>query len=201
MKSQGAKALSLNTVVKIAVLGAISFALMFFKTPIWFAPPFLKFDISDLPSVIGAFAMGPATGVWVQMIKNLLNVLIEGSVTNGVGEFSNFLVGSVLAGTCGLVYHRHKTFRNALIGLGLGVAAMVTFATLSNYYVMFPLYAKVFGWELGKIVAMGSKVNKYVVDYKSLMLYAVIPFNLLKGVAVSIAAILVYKRISPVLHK
>ncbi len=201
MERQVQKRWPVKSIVKISVLGAISFALMFFKVPVWFAPPFLKFDIADLPSVIGAFAMGPATGVWVQMIKNLLNVLVEGSVTNGVGEFSNFLVGSVLASSCGLIYHRHKTFRNALIGLGLGVAAMVTFATLSNYYVMFPLYARVFGWELDKIVAMGSKVNKYVVDYKSLMVYAVIPFNLLKGAAVSIAAILVYKRISPVLHK
>jgi riboflavin transporter FmnP len=201
MNSQGKEAWPVKTVVKISVLGVISFSLMFLKTPLWFTPPFLKFDISDLPSVIGAFAMGPGTGVWIQLIKNTLNVLVEGTVTNGVGEFSNFLVGSVLAYVSGFVYHRRKAFKNALLGLGLGVLAMVTFATLSNYYVMFPLFAKVFGWELDKIVSMGSKVNKYVVDYKSLMLYAVIPFNLLKGAAVSLAAVLVYKRISPLLHR
>lgn len=190
-----------QTLAKISVLGVISFVLMFFKTPVWFAPPFLKFDVSDLPSLLGAFAMGPMTGIWVQLVKNLLNVLIEGTVTNGVGEVSNFLVGSVLAYVAGFVYQRNKTFKNALLGLGLGIVAMTTFATLNNYYVMFPLFAKVFGLELDTIVSMGSKVNKYVVDYKTLMLYAVVPFNLLKGMIVSLATVFVYKRISPVLHR
>ncbi len=173
---------------------------MFFKAPVWFAPPFLKFDISDLPSLLGAFAMGPMTGVWVQFIKNLLNVLIEGTVTNGLGEFSNFLVGSVQAWVAGYVYHKHKTFKNAVVGMGLGIIAMTIFATLNNYYLMFPVFAKTLGLELDTLINMGSKVNKYVVDYKTLMIYAVVPFNLLKGIATSFATVLVYKRLSPILH-
>ena len=75
IRDRGKEAWPVKTVVKISVLGVISFSLMFLKTPLWFTPPFLKFDISDLPSVIGAFAMGPGTGVWIQLIKNTLNVL------------------------------------------------------------------------------------------------------------------------------
>ncbi len=194
-------ALTVHTLVKIAVLGVVSFVLMFFKMPLWFAPPFMKFDISDLPSLLGAFAMGPATGIWVQLVKNLLNVLVEGSVTNGVGEFTNFLVGSVLAFVAGWVYKRNRTFKGALSGLALSVIAMTTFATLNNYFVMFPLYAKVLGLELDTLVKMGSAVNKYVVDYKTLMLFAVVPFNLFKGIAAALATLLVYKRLSPILQR
>ena len=68
--------------VKISVLGVISFILMFFELPlVWLAPPFIKIDISDLPALIGAFAMGPMVGVLIQLLKNVLNVVIEGTTT------------------------------------------------------------------------------------------------------------------------
>lgn len=188
-----------RNMVKISVLGVISMVLMFFDLSVWFAPPFLKLDISDLPSLIGAFAMGPMAGVIVQLLKNVLNLLIEGSATGGVGEISNFLVGSVLAYTAGLIYYKKKTFKRAVMGLALGVVLMSIFASLSNYFVIFPLYSKIL--PLDKIIEMASMLNKYVVDYKSLILYAVVPFNLLKGGVVSVITLLIYKRVSPILHK
>lgn len=190
-----------RNMVKISVLGVISVLLMFFDVSSWFAPPFLKIDIADLPSLIGAFAMGPMAGVLVQLLKNVLNLLVEGSLTGGVGELSNFLVGSIFVYTAGLVYYRKKDFKNALLGLILGVVAMTIFASLSNYFVIFPLYAKIFGWPLEKLVSMGSAVNKAVVDYKTLILFAVVPFNILKGIIVSSITLLIYKRVSPILHK
>lgn len=190
-----------KNMVKISVLGVISVALMLFDISSWFAPPFLKLDIADLPSLIGAFAMGPMAGVLVQMLKNILNIVVEGSMTGGVGELSNFLVGSIFVYTAGLVYYRKKNFKNAIIGLVVGVLAMTAFATLSNYFVIFPLYAKVFGWPIEKLVGMGSAVNRFVVDYKTLILFAVVPFNLLKGIVVSSVTLLVYKKVSPILQK
>lgn len=188
-----------RNMVKISVLAVISMVLMFFDISTWFAPPFLKLDISDLPALIGSFAMGPMAGVLVQLVKNVLNLLIEGSMTGGVGELSNFLVGSVLVYVAGFIYYRNKTYKNAIIGLICGIIAMTTFATISNYFVVFPLYSKVI--PLDKIIDMGKAVNKFVVDYKSLILFAVVPFNLLKGATVSIATLLIYKKVSPILHK
>lgn len=193
--------LSTNALVKIAVLGVIAFVLMFLDSPVWFAPAFLKLDISGVPALLGSFAMGPATGVWVEFIKNILNFAMEGSTTNGIGELTNFLIGSVFAYTCGCVYQKKKTFRNAVLSLIIGVLVMAAFATLNNYFVMFPLYAKVFGVEVQNLIDMASKVNGFVVDYKTLMLYAVLPFNLLKGTVVSIITMLVYKKVSPILHR
>ena len=185
-----------KNMVKISVLGVISVVLMYVDMSVWFAPPFLKLDISDLPSLIGAFAMGPMAGVLVQLLKNILH--IGSSSTGGVGEISNFFVGSVLAYTAGAVYYKKKTLKKAILGLALGVILMSIFGSLSNYFIIFPLYSKLM--PLDQIIAMASKVNKYVVDYKSLMLFAVVPFNLLKGTVVSVITLLVYKKLSPVLH-
>lgn len=188
-----------KAMVKISVLATISMILMFFDMSVGFAPPFLRLDFADLPALIGAFAMGPMAGVLVQLVKNLLHLLVEGSKTGGVGELSNFLVGSVMAYSAGFIYYKKKTFKNAIIGLVIGVLLMTTIATFSNYFLVFPIYAKIMPLE--QIIEMGSKVNKYVVDYKSLILFAVVPFNLLKGTAVSVVTLLIYKRVSPILHK
>ena len=188
-----------RNMVKISALGVISMILMFFDLSVWFAPPFLKLDISDMPSLIGAFAMGPMAGVVVQLLKNILHILIEGSSTGGVGEISNFFVGSVLAYTAGFVYYKKKTLKKAVLGLAIGVILMSFFASLSNYFVIFPLYSKIL--PLDQIIAMASNLNKYVVDYKTLIIYAVIPFNLLKGTVVSVITLLIYKRVSPILHR
>jgi riboflavin transporter FmnP len=190
-----------RTMVKVSVLGVIGFILMLFDFPLWFAPPFLKFDISDLPSLIGAFSLGPMAGVLVQLLKNILNVAIEGSTTMMVGEFSNFVVGSIFAYIAGYIYYKDKSFKNALIGLIVGTFAMTALISVINYFFMIPFYAKLFGMPIEKIVDMGSAVNKRVVDFKSLIIYAIVPFNLLKGSVVSLITILIYKKISPILHK
>ena len=188
-----------RVMVKVSVLAVIGMVLMFFDVSAWFAPPFLKIDISDLPGLIGAFAMGPMAGVLIQLVKNILSFLIEGSKTGGVGELSNFLVGSVFVYSAGCVYYRRKTFKRAIVGMGLGVILMSIFACISNYFVVFPIYAKLI--PLDQIIEMGSKVNRFVYDYKTLIIYAILPFNILKGTIVSAITLLIYKRVSPILHK
>lgn len=191
-----------KTMVKISVLGVISFILMFFELPLpWLAPVFMKLDISDLPALIGAFAIGPMAGVIIQLLKNVLNLLIEGSTTGGVGEVANFVVGATFAYTAGFVYYKKKTFKRAIAGLILGTIVMTIVITIANFYIMFPFYAKLFGMEVQTLVDMGSAINKSIVDLKSMMLIAVVPFNLLKGAIVTVITLLIYKRVSPILHK
>lgn len=78
---------------------------------------------------------------------------------------------------------------------------MTTVISLANYFIMFPLYAKLFGWPLEDLVAMGTAVNKNITDMKTMIIYSIVPFNLLKGLVVTIVTVLVYKRLSPILHK
>ena len=191
-----------RNMVKISVLGVISFVLMFFELPLPFlAPPFIKLDISDLPALIGSFSLGPMAGVIIQLLKNVLNVLIEGSTTGGVGELANFVVGSLFAYTAGLFYFKEKTFNRALIGLIVGTIAMTIGISLANYFVMFPLYAKLMGQPVQAFVDMGAAINKNITDLRTMMLWAIVPFNLLKGVILTALTLLIYKRVSPILHK
>ena len=191
-----------KNMVKISVLGVIAFVLMFFELPLPFlAPPFIKLDISDLPALIGSFALGPMAGVIIQLLKNVLNVLVEGSTTGGVGELANFVVGSLFAYTAGLFYYKEKNFNRALIGLVVGTITMTIGISLANYFVMFPLYAKLMGQPVQAFVDMGAVINKNIVDLRTMMLWAIVPFNLLKGIILTALTLLVYKRVSPILHR
>ena len=193
---------STKTMTKISVLGVISFILMYFKFPlVWLAPPFLKMDISDLPSLLGAFALGPMAGVLVQLLKNILNLVFEGTTTAGVGEAVNFFSGSVFAFIAGMVYFRKKNFKNAILGMIIGIAVMTAVMAFANYYIIFPLYAKLFGMPIEKLVSMGTAVTDRVVNLKTMIIYTVVPFNILKGLLTALIAIIVYKKLSPILHK
>lgn len=193
--------LTTRTMVKISALSVIAFVLMLLDFPLWFTPPFIKFDISDAPALIGAFAMGPMAGVLIQLFKNLLDLLIDGSSTAAIGELANFIVGSIFAYSAGLIYYKNKTLKRAVIGMFVGVITMTISIAFINYYIMIPFYAKVFNMPLENIITMGSAVNKYVVDLKSMIIYAIVPFNLLKGLVVSLVTLILYKRVSPILHR
>lgn len=191
-----------KVMVKISVMAVISFILMFFEFPVPFlAPPFIKFDFSDLPALIGAFALGPMAGVIIQALKNILNLLIEGSTTGGVGELANFVVGGVFAYTAGAFYYKNKNFKNAIIGLVVGTIAMTIVITLANYFIMFPFYAKLMGQPIQAFVDMGAMVSNKIIDLKTLMLFSIVPFNLVKGTILTAITLLIYKRVSPILHR
>lgn len=191
------KTFSLNAIVKVGVLAAFSYILMFIQMPIPIAPPFMKVDLADVPALIGGFAMGPWYGVLIQLIKNLLN--LTKTSTGGVGELSNFIVGAVYVYISASIYKNRKTKKTALFALSMGVIAMTIVATLSNAFVVFPTYAKVMGLDLNAFVAMTSKTNGLVTSYFSLMLLSIAPFNIVKGLISSLVTDLVYKRVSPII--
>ncbi len=196
----GKQRVGTKIMTKVSVLSVIAFILMYVDFPITFlAPGFIKMDISDAPALIGGFAMGPVAGVFIEGIKVILEMIFKGTTTGGVGELSNFLVGCAFVIPSSLIYHHKKTYRSALIGLFVGIITMTLFATVSNYYFIFPLYSKFM--PMDAIVAAGTAVTKKVTDLWSLMVYCMIPFNLFKGIVASIVVLLLYKRVSPILHR
>ena len=78
---------------------------------------------------------------------------------------------------------------------------MTIVISIANYYIMFPFYAKLFGWPIENLVEMGTAINKNIIDMKTMIIYAIVPFNLLKGTIVTAVTILVYKKVSPILHR
>lgn len=192
---------STKTMIKISVLGVLAFLIMFIEIPMWFTPPFLKIDLSDIPALVGAFALGPIAGVAIEFLKNVLHMLLKGTSTMGVGELANFIIGSVFVYTAGILYYKKRNFAAAVRGLILGTIVMTLVASVANYVFLIPFYAKLFGANVELYVSMGSQVNSLVTDFKTFILFGIVPFNLLKGIIVSILTIPVYKRLSKVLHK
>ena len=182
---------------KVGMLSVIAFILMYFQLPITFvAPPFMKLDISDLPVLMGAFTMGPVFGIIIAALKNILRIVFKGTMTAGIGELSNFIISSTFAFVSAYFYRKHRTYKGAIISLTMGVLAMTFLAMLSNYFVVFPLYAKVM--PMDAIIAMGSAITSKITGLFTMMIYSVLPFNLIKGFTTSAVMMLVYKKISPI---
>lgn len=189
-----------RNLTKVAVLGVTAFLLMtFLEFPLPMFPTFLKMDLSDLPALLAGFGMGPWAAVLVEVVKNLLHAIFKNK-TAFVGEIANFLTGVLYVVPASLVYAARKTKANAVAGMILGTISMALGMALANYYIFLPLYAKIFNMPLEAIVGMGSSVNSRVVDLKTLVVYSIIPFNVLKGVLIMAITLLIYKKVSPLLH-
>ena len=184
---------------QIGMLSAIATVLMLFEIPLPFAPSFYEIDFSEVPILIGSFAMGPLAGATIEFIKILLNFAINGTVTAGVGEIANFLIGCALVVPAALIYKKKHTRNGALIGMITGTIFMAVVGCFMNAFILLPAYAKAFKMPLDALVGMGTAVNKHITDLKTFVLLAVGPFNLLKGALVSLIVFLVYKKISPIL--
>ncbi len=187
-------------VAKTGILASVAILLMFLEMVIPLMPAFLKFDFSEIAVLLAAFSLGPWTADLVELIKNLAHLPMTG--TSGVGELANFLVGSAFVLTAGLYYRRHKNRKGAFIAMGLGTVVMTVVASFLNYYFIVPFYVNVQGWPMDALVEMSNLAgNKLVTDIESLITFVFVPFNIFKGVVISAIVALLYKRLSPLLHK
>jgi len=192
------KTSSTNKMVKTSVLSVIAFVLMLIEMPLPLFPAFLKLDLSDLPALVGGFAMGPAAGVAIELIKNFLHFITRTS-TAGVGELGNFIVGAALVFPASYIYKIKKSKTQAFMAMAVGTFSMAIAGGLANYFILLPFYAKVMPLEV--IIEMGQVANAAIYDMKTLVMYAIVPFNLIKGALLSVIALLIYKKISVILHK
>lgn len=191
--------LTTKNMVLIAMFGALSGVLMYIQMPVPFAPPFYKLDLCDVPVLIGSFTMGPLAGVLIAAVKILISLVLRGTQTAGVGEFSNWVQACSLSVPAALLYAHKKTKNSAFAGMAIGVAVMVAVACLTNTYIMLPAYAKAFHMPIDALVAMGTAVNPRIDSLMTFVLLAVAPFNLLKGAVVALVTALIYKRVSVII--
>lgn len=190
------KNLKTNTIVKIALLGAISAILMMFRFPLPFAPGFMDLDIAEVPALIGGFAMGPLAGFLVVIVKILVKIITQGTSTAMIGELSNLIISSAFVVTASLLYKKRKSFKSAIASLVIGVIVMTTMATLSNYFVIFPLY----GIDMAEFAQNAmANINPLVNNTFTFILFSIVPFNLVKGSLASIVTVVLYKSLSPIL--
>ena len=191
--------LATRKVAVIGVFSAISGVLMLFEIPVVFAPGFYKFDFSELPALIGAFAYGPVAGVMIEFVKIIVKLILKGTSTAFVGELANFIVGCSLVLPASIIYAMNKTRKTAIAACITGTICMTIVGSMFNAIYLLPKFAEMFGMPLEAIVEMGTAVNPHITSVSTLVLMAVVPLNLIKGGVISLITILIYKKISHIL--
>ncbi len=184
-----------------AIFACMAGVLMLVEIPLFFAPGFYKLDLSEMPILICTFYLGPVAGVAAELVKVLVKLLLNGTTTAFVGDFANFAVGCSFVLPASVIYHARPGRRTALVGMAAGTLVMTVFGSLFNAVYLLPKFAELYGIPMETIVSMGTAVNASITDAATLVLFAVVPFNLLKGIVVSALTFVLYKRISPILHK
>jgi riboflavin transporter FmnP len=187
----------LKRFARIAILSAASTLLMYLEFPLPFFPGFLKYDFSEIPALVGAFAMGPGAGVCIVLVKALLHLPV--TATFGVGELANIIVGAVFVSAAGAVYALKKTRAGALVGMLCGTAAMAVVGALANFYIMLPFYMQLMGFSLEALLAMAEEFFLPVTNMATLVIYVFGAFNIFKGLTASVITFFIYKRISKLL--
>ena len=184
-----------------AMLSAVAFILMFIEFPIpMLIPAFIKMDFSDLPALLGAFALGPVYGVIISFMKNLLHIVIKGTSTACVGELSNFILGAIFSAVAGYIYKHHKSRKTAIIGAVAGAVAMGVLSVPSNYFVVYPAYVQFYHMPLEAILGMYQAILPSANSLIKCLVIFNMPFTLVKGLLDAVLCMLIYKPLSPILH-
>ena len=193
------KLLTTKNVVLMGMFGALAGVLMLFEFPLPFlAPSFYGLDVSEVPVLIGTFAMGPAAGAVMEVVKILVKLVLKPTSTGFVGEFANLVISCALVIPAGLIYKISHTRKGAMTGLVLGTICMAAVGVVANALVMLPFYSNFMPLET--ILAAGAAINPAVGSVWTFALFCVGPFNVVKGIVVSVVTALVYKRVSVLIH-
>lgn len=190
----------LRLLVLTGMLGAVSALLMILEFPVPFVPPFVKFDLSELPVILSGCMMGPVAGAFAAVIKVALNFLLNGTTTMGIGEMANLWGSLCYVVPAALFYGRRHTKSAAVRALLLGTLCASALIVLGNYFAFFPAYARLLGMKMETIIAMGHAANAAVTNLCTLMICALLPFNLFKYGVTSLLAFVMYKRLKQFLR-
>jgi len=189
------KKISTRVMVGAGMLAAVACVLQYLEFPIPLMPPFIKFDFSDLPALIGAFAYGPVTGILIELIKNLIHCAVSQSAT--VGELSNFILGASFALTAGLIYKHKKSKKNALIGGLAGALVMGLVSVPSNFFVVYPFYYNFMPEET--VLAAYQAILPGMKSIMQSLIVFNLPFTIVKGLICVVITMFIYKPLSRIL--
>ena len=170
---------SAGVITRIGILAAAGVALSMVEFSILPGAPFYKLDPSGLAVMLAGFSMGFPAGTLTLLIKDLVGLLVHPS-GGWVGQLADFIALFAFSAPAVLIYFRNKNRKNALIGMVAGTLLMTGAAVLANLYILFPAFGIPNGQE-------------YIIPFT-------VPFNLIKGAALTVITGLIYKPLSPILH-
>lgn len=180
------------------ILTAMAVVLMYLEFALPFMPVFLQFDFSEIPVLVGSFSIGPVYGVIIELLKNLIHLPV--TKTQGIGEMSNFITGSIYVFSAGYIYTKMRTRKGAIISMAIATLILAVIAAPFNYFVTIPLYDKVMHCPLPAIIGMCQAANSHVTSKMGVIMWVFVPFNLFKGFVVAFITFWIYKPISKLIH-
>lgn len=194
--------LSIKQISLIAIMSAIAAVLMVFDFPIVFiAPSFYRIDFSDLPCIIGSFALGPFCGAIMEILKILIKLIIKPTSTVFVGELSNLLCGLSYVVIAGFIYNSHHNKKGALYSLIISSVVSIIVSLFINYFISIPFYANLYKISIEEIVKLGQLIFPFINSKATFVISCVLLFNTIKMVIVSSITFILYKKISPLVKK
>ena len=189
------KKISVRAMAVTAIMSALAFVLMLLEFSVPFVPSFLKFDFSDLPAFLVSFAISPAAGVAVELLKNLLHLPF--TATSGVGELANFIIGAAYVLPAGIIYKHRKTRGGALLGSAAGTLTAALVSLPVNYFITYPFYSNFM--PMDAIIGAYAAIFPWVDGLLKALATVNLPFTFIKGGVNVVITFLIYKPLSPIL--
>lgn len=175
-----------------ALFAAIATVVMFFAFPLPFIPPFLKIDLSGTISILAAFMFGPLPAIFITGVKDIIHAF--STTTGGVGELADFLMISAFCLTASGIYRRMHTKKGAVLALSGGILVMTIVGCFINKYMLIPFFSQIMPIET--ILKLCTSINPLIGSINTYILFGVVPFNMVKGLILSILTMLLYKHLS-----
>jgi len=170
-------------IAKMALMVAIAVIFSFVHFPILPMAPFLEFEVSDIPILVAGFVFGPIPGLVIGLVSILLHDLMMGPSSGPYGMIMHMIAISTFVLVSSIIYTKFKTRKGGLVALIVGGLCMTAIMIPANLLVT-PHFM---GVPLEFVQAMIVPV--------------LLPFNLLKMAINTVVVFILYKRISPFLHK
>lgn len=186
---------SIKRLVAVAMLAAISFVLLFIGFPVLPGFSFLKVDFANLPILIGAVAFGPIWGAVTAVLGGLLDVMFkDGGPVGVLGVAANLL--ATLSYVLPIYYWTKNSARESgktrvrklMVGIGVGTILMTIVMSLANLFVLLPIYMKLASFHVS-------------VSTLNMVIYGVMPFNLIKGILVGLVIAILFYRLLPIVKR
>lgn len=182
----------------VAIFGAVAFVLMFFSFNIPFLSPFAEIDLSATMELMGGFLLGPLGGLEVIIVKLLLKIIFKGSSSMFTGEIQNLLLEIAFVIPAAIFYKHHKTKKGAILGMVIGGSISVVTAIFTNIFIILPFYMELYGMDWEAIYSMFSSVNPMISNIPTIIVFSIVPFNIISRVITSLITLVLYKRISKI---
>lgn len=194
-KLSSKKKLDIRKMTVTAILAATATVLMFLSFSVPVMPSFIKLDFSELPALLASFALGPVSGIFVCLIKNLVNLFF--TTTGGIGELSNFILGCAFVVPAGLIYKKFKSRKGATAGALTGAFLSAFISFFSNLFLVYPIYENFMPLET-IIKAYSTLLPSIRTLWQAILIFNV-PFTFVKMLLSAIITFGIYKNISPIL--